>query len=177
MLWRNFYWIFLLLSATGISLYHWTLDAPDTFSFNSLWPQFSISPSLLCHILLHASVNNCKSFAVQRLFFCQLWTFIAIQFPANSRYICFVPSQITSTPSFLISCPSSLPPPDVNARVMAISSVSWSLRSGSWHTDTQECEDKKRCVLLRPNLFCAENYVSRLGILQSHAHGLAFCLD
>ena len=110
MLWRNFYWIFLLLSVTGISLYHWTLDAPDTFSFNSLWPQFSISPSLLCHILLHASVNNCKSFAVQRLFLRQLWTFITIKFHANSRCLCFVPSQITSTPSFLISCPSSLPP-------------------------------------------------------------------
>ena len=152
---KNFYWIFLLLSATGISLYHWTLDAPDTFSFNSLWPQFSISPSLLCHILLHASVNNCKSFAVQRLFIfiCRMWIFIMIQFPANSRYLCFVPSQLTSTPSFLISCL----PPDVNARVMAISSVSWSLRSGSWHTDTQECEDKKRCVLLGPNPFCAEN--------------------
>ena len=48
--WGNFYWIFLLLSVPGISLIHWTLDAPapDTFSFNSLLT--SALPRLLCHI-------------------------------------------------------------------------------------------------------------------------------
>ena len=40
----NCYLIFLLLSAPGISLSHWTLDAPDTLSFNS--PLTSAFPRL-----------------------------------------------------------------------------------------------------------------------------------
>lgn len=108
--WGNFYWIFLLLSVPGISLIHWTLDAPapDTFSFNSLLT--SALPRLLCHILLHASGNNCKTCAAQWISLRQLQTF-TIQFPPNSRYLVFVPSQLTSPPSFLAS-------PDVNV-------VSW----------------------------------------------------